>query len=324
MADKSVRWGILGAARIAREWLCPAIHMSSRGHIEAIASRSGQKAEALASGYGQVRVFDHYKKMLADPDIDAIYIPLPNADHCEWTMQCLKAGKHVLCEKPIALKAEEIDVLIAQRNKSGLLAAEAFMVVHHPQWERVRELVQCGRLGQLKHVQGAFSFFNDDIDNIRNRAQDGGGALRDIGVYPAVVTRFVTGEEPDWIKSRIQWENDIDKTAQVWADFPSFSMDYYVSMRMAQRQTMVFHGEKATLTVKAPFNAKQYGDDIIQIRDDDGNIQIERFPMVDQYRVQIDRFNDCVLDGSEYPCSLEFSKGNQQMIDKIYASASAQ
>ena len=321
MPDKSVRWGILGAARIAREWLCPAIHMSSRGHIEAIASRSQQKAQELSSGYGAIRIFDNYENMLADPDIDAIYIPLPNADHFDWTMKCLSAGKHVLCEKPIVLKAEEIDILIEQRDRTGLLAAEAFMVVHHPQWERVRELVQGGRIGQLQYVQGAFSFFNDDLQNIRNRSQDGGGALRDIGVYPAVVTRFVTGEEPDRIKSRIQWENDIDTSAQVWADFPTFSMDFYVSMRMALRQSMVFHGDKAILTVNAPFNAKLYGDDVIEIRDDDGKIQVERFALVDHYRVQIDRFNNFVLDGEEYPCSLEFSRGNQQMIDKIYASA---
>jgi predicted dehydrogenase len=321
MHEKRIRWGILGAARIARQWLCPAIHMSRAGHIEAVASRTAQKAEDLAGPYGDVRIFTDYDAMLGDANIDAIYIPLPNADHFEWTMKCLDAGKHVLCEKPIALKRQEIDTLIEQRDRTGLLAAEAFMVVHHPQWERVRELVNGGRIGKLRHVQGAFSFFNDDPANIRNRPQDGGGALRDIGVYPSVVTRFVTGEEPERIQSRIEWENGIDATARVWADFASFSMDFYVSMRMADRQLMVFHGENASLSVHTPFNAKLYGDDVIEIRDNEGDRQIERFPLVDQYTVQIDRFNQSALEATDFPCPLEFSRGNQRMIDMIYDSA---
>ena len=321
MPREIIRWGILGAARIAKEWLCPAIHMSRFGHIEAIASRTPNKAETLGAPYGNVRIFRCYDAMLSDRDIDAIYIPLPNADHFEWTMKCLDAGKHVLCEKPIVLKAEEIDTLIGERDRTGLLAAEAFMVVHHPQWERVHELVGAGRIGKLQHVQGAFSFYNDDQSNIRNRPQNGGGALRDIGVYPSVVTRFVTGQEPDQIQSRIKWENGIDATAQIWADFPSFSMDFYVSMRMSQRQFMVFHGDKGCLSVLTPFNAKLYGDDVIEIRDDDGSSQIERFPLVDQYKVQIDRFNSAILEGTQFQCPLEFSRGNQRMIDMIYDAA---
>ena len=321
MQNKSIRWGILGAARIAREWICPAIHLSSNGHIAAIASRSLSKAEELARPYGVARLFNDYEAMLADPDIDVIYVPLPNADHFEWTMKCMEAGKNVLCEKPIALKAEDIDTLIEQRERTGLLVAEAFMVVHHPQWERVRELVAQGKIGKLRHVQGAFSFFNDDKDNIRNRPQDGGGALRDIGVYPAVAARFVSDEEPEKISSRIKWENGIDATAQVWADFPSFSMDYYVSMRMASHQFMMFHGDKATLRVPTPFNAKLFGDDVIEIRDCDGNIQLQRFALVNQYVEQIERFNQSVIKGVDFACPLEFSRGNQRMIDMIYQSA---
>jgi predicted dehydrogenase len=321
MANRSVRWSIMGAAKIARRWVCPAIHMSAAGHIEAIASRSSSKAVELAQRYGDVRIFSDYQAMVDDPNIDAIYIPLPNSGHFDWTMKCLDAGKHVLCEKPIVLDAGEIDTLIKQRDRTGLLAAEAFMVVHHPQWERVRELIGEGRIGKLRHVQGAFSYYNDDLSNIRNRPQYGGGVLRDIGVYPCVVARFVTGEEPVTANSRIKWDNGIDATAQVWADFATFTMDFYVSMRMADRQLMVFHGEQAILSVHTPFNAKHYGDDVIEIRDGEGNCQIERFPLVDHYRVQIDRFNESIIEGKEFPCSLEFSKGNQRMIDMIYESA---
>ncbi len=320
MSDNQVSWGVLGAAVIARDWVCPAIHLSKAGRIAAVASRTMEKAMALAEPYGEVQTYSDYDAFLADPDIDAVYVPLPNSDHVKWTAKCLDAGKHVLCEKPIALKAEEIDDLIKLRDQSGLVVAEAFMVVHHPQWHRVRELIQDGRIGSLRHVQGAFSFFNDDPENIRNRPEFGGGALRDIGVYPSVTARFVTGEEPLRTRARIDWENNIDASARVWADFPSFTMDFYVSMRMALHQRMVFHGDKAVLTVHAPFNAKLYGDDVIEIRDADGKRQLERFPLVDQYTVQIDNFNAAVLAGARFQCPLEFSRGNQRLIDMIYAS----
>ncbi len=141
MAAKTVRWGILSAAKIAREYVAPGIHDSARGVIAAIASRTPGKAETLAAPYGDVRIHSDYDALLADPEIDAIYIPLPNGDHVEWTLKCLEAGKHVLAEKPIALRADEIDGLIAARDRTGLVAAEAFMVTHHPQWIRAREML---------------------------------------------------------------------------------------------------------------------------------------------------------------------------------------
>lgn len=315
-----VRWGILSAAKIAKEWLAPAIHMSDRGRIAAVASRTPGKAEALAAPYGPMAIYDDYDALLADASIDAVYIPLPNGDHVHWTKRALEAGKHVLCEKPIALEESEVDELIAARDSAGRLAAEAFMVVHHPQWLRVRELLRQGAIGELRHVQGAFSFFNEDPGNIRNRADQGGGALRDIGVYPSVTTRFVTGEEPDGIEARIDWDRGIDATARVWASFPSFEMDFYVSMRMAARQQMAFHGTEGVLTVEAPFNAKLYGDDVVSLHKGT-TVTRERFPLVDQYRVQIDAFCASIQDGADYACPLEFSKGNQRMIDMIYAAA---
>jgi len=316
MANR-VRWGILSAAKIAKDWVAPAIHMSQAGEIAMVASRTPGKAEDLARPYGDVRVTDDYDAMLADDGIDAVYIPLPNGDHVEWTKKALAAGKHVLCEKPIALRAEEIDDLIAARDAAGRLAAEAFMVVHHPQWHRVHEILASGELGALRHVQGAFSFFNDDMQNIRNQADLGGGALRDIGVYPSVTTRFATGEEPESIRAEIDWDAGIDATARVWARFPSFTMDFYVSMRMAQRQQMVFHGERAILTVETPFNSHLYGDDVVRIRHGDKQI-VERFPLAQQYVRQVDNFNASVLEGAPFHCPLEFSRGNQKMIDMIY------
>ena len=320
MADV-VGWGILGAAKIAREWVCPAIHASERGRVAAVASRTPGKGEALAAPYG-ARVHASYEALLADPEIDAVYVPLPNIDHVEWTEKCLAAGKHVLCEKPIAMRAEEIDRLIAARDTSGKLAAEAFMVVHHPQWHRVRDLVRGGGIGRLAHVQGAFSFMLRDPANIRNDAAQGGGALRDIGVYPCVATRFVTGAEPVAVThAEIDWDLGIDATARVMAAFPDFRLDFYVSMRMAPRQLMAFHGEEGVVSVIGPFNAGAYADQVIEIRDADGRVTLERFGRADQYRAQADAFHAAVLDGAAYPCTLEFSRGNQAMIDAIYAAA---
>lgn len=316
-----VRWGILGTAKIARNWLAPAIHSSQRGRIAAVASRTYDKAEAFAAPYGDVKIYGEYSGLIDDPEIDAIYIPLPNSAHVEWTEKALRAGKHVLCEKPIALNAREIDHLIDVRNQTGKFVAEAFMVTHHPQWRRVRELLEQGAIGNLMHVQGSFSFFNDDARDIRNDASQGGGALRDIGVYPSVTTRFCTLQEPVACSAQLIWEHGIDATTRVWAEFPSFTMDFYVSMRMHAHQSMLFHGDQGWIRVHCPFNAKLYGDDVIELRDRSGVVRTERFPAVDQYVVEIDAFNATVLDGAPFECSLEFSRGNQRMIDMIYAAA---
>lgn len=320
MADR-VRWGILGAAKIAREFLAPAIHMSARGDVAAVASRSAGKADPFVAVYPGLRLFDDYDAMLTDPDIDAIYVPLPNSQHVEWTRRCLEAGKHVLCEKPISLRADEIDGLIAARDKAGRHAAEAFMVTHHPQWHRVRDLLASGAIGELRHVQGAFSFFNADAGNIRNKPDLGGGALRDIGVYPSVTTRFATGQEPVAATAKIDWDLGIDATATAMVEFPGFTMDLYVSMRMAPRQQMVFHGDKGFISLATPFNTRVYGEAEIELRSADGVSTVERFPTADHYRAQIDAFNATVLDGADYICPLEFSRGNQRMIDMIYDAA---
>ena len=319
----TVRWGILGAAKIAREFVAPGIHASDRGVVAGVASQSPGKGAAFAAPYPGARVFDGYDAMLADPEIDAIYIPLPNSQHVEWTARCLRAGKHVLCEKPIALRAEEIDGLIALRDQTGLHAAEAFMVTHHPQWHRARALIASGAIGTLRHAQGGFTFFNADAGNIRNRTELGGGALRDIGVYPSVATRFVTGAEPVSASAVIDWDMGIDATATARVDFPGFRLDFYVSMRMAPRQQMVFHGDAGFLSLSAPFNGRVYGDVALELRAADGAVTIERFTAVDQYRAQIDAFNATVLDGAEFICPLEFSRGNQVMIDMIYDAAKA-
>ena len=240
-----MRWGILGAAKIARTNLAPAIQRASGAELVALATTSTDKAAPFQALEPRLRVHETYEALLSDPDIDAVYIPLPNHLHVDWSLKALAAGKHVLCEKPLALRAGQIDALIAARDASGLLCAEGFMVCHHPQWHRVRQLLADGAIGWLEHVDAVFAFNNPDPTNIRNRPETGGGAMYDIGVYPCVTTRFATGAEPVRIRADLRRENGIDVFGRVWADFPDFTMAFYCGIRMGLRQGMVFHGREA-------------------------------------------------------------------------------
>lgn len=318
MNERPIRWGVMGAADIARTALCPAIQNAEHAVLEALATSAPEKAARFRKRHPGLRLHDGYDALLADPDIDAVYIPLPNHLHVEWTERALHAGKHVLCEKPIALRADQIDRLIALRDETGLLATEAFMVVHHPQWQRVRELLADGAIGPLRQVQGSFTYRNLDPDDIRNRAEFGGGGLRDIGGYPSVTTRFATGAEPVRIAAQIEWENGVDTAARVWADFPGFSLSFYCGMRVLRRQEMVFHGEHGWLRLTAPFNAGVYGEARIEWQRDDGTVRIERFPTIDQYQLMIEAFGAALRGARDFGCSLEFSRGNQAMIDAIF------
>ena len=209
--QKTVRWGILGASKFARDFMARAIHAAEGAELVALATGDAARADGFLAFCPGLRIHSTYEALLADPGIDAVYIPLPNHLHVEWSLKALAAGKHVLTEKPIAMKASEIDQIIAARDASGLLAAEAYMIVHHPQWIRARQLVQEGAIGKIQHVDAAFSYDNRDApDNIRNRPETGGGGIRDIGVYTYGSVRFVTGAEPDDLAARIITENGVD------------------------------------------------------------------------------------------------------------------
>ncbi len=307
-----LRWGILGAAKIALTDVMPAIHLSKRGRVQAVASRSAKRV----AGYEPIAHYTDYNSLINDPDVDAIYIPLPNHMHVEWTKRAAEAGKHVLCEKPIAWDAAQVDELIGVRDRTGKLIAEAFMVCHHPQWHLVRDLLAEGTIGKLVHVQGAFAFFNDDGDNIRNRAETEGGALGDIGVYPSVTTRFVTGAEPVSATAKLMMENGVDVTARTMVDFDGFALDFHCSMRMAPHQSMTFHGTRGVIEVPAPFNARKFGEARVIVRRGH-EAREHRFPEVEQYLRQMDAFNAAVLDGTDFPVTLEFSRGNAATIDMI-------
>ncbi|WP_322895132.1 MULTISPECIES: Gfo/Idh/MocA family oxidoreductase [unclassified Yoonia] len=315
-----IRWGILGAADFARRHMAPAIHAAKGAELYALATSSPEKAEGFAEFAPGIKVHDSYDALLADPAIDAIYIPLPNHLHVEWSLKALAAGKPVLCEKPMGLDVADYDKLIKARDKSGLLAAEAFMIVHHPQFIRARDLVQGGAIGKLMHVDAVFSFNNGgDASNIRNRPETAGGALRDIGVYVMGAARFVTGQEPEAVPfANLRLENDVDVFAQIAAQFAGFTYSAVVSMRMQPRQQITFHGDKGVLTLTCPFNANVF--DLAQLTlDTGGPITIERWPGVNHYILQVENFGKAIRGEADYPCPLESSRGTQIMMDMVFA-----
>lgn len=322
MAD-ALRWGILGAAKFAAQHMGPAINAAAGNRLVALATSTNEKAAPFEAFCPGLDVFLDYDAMLEWDAIDAVYIPLPNHLHVEWAKKAARAGKHVLCEKPIAMVASEIDELIALRDQSGLLIAEAYMIVHHPQWVRVRELIRSGEIGKVDHVDTAFSYDNRaDSGNYRNLPGTGGGGIRDIGVYTYSSVRFATGAEPVELSARIKRENEVDTWAQVVGEMEGpqgrFTYSAMTSMRLPQRQEVVIQGDRGTITLRAPFNPGVFGEALVEIRALDGTIRIERWPRVNQYVEQVQNFGRSVQDGTPYPCPLEFSRGTQAMIDRVF------
>ncbi len=320
--QKPVQFGVLGAAKFARQHMAPAIHAADGARLAGLATSNALKAEPFQAFCPDLTVYDSYDALLDDPEIEAVYIPLPNHMHVEWSLRALDAGKHVLCEKPMTMQAAEFDALIEKRDQTSLLAAEAYMIVHHPQWQFVQKLIADGAIGKLVHVTGAFSFDNrEETTNIRNRAETGGGGLRDIGVYVIGGARFATGQEPSAVQSAIRWQDDIDTFTEIRAQFPGFTYSAYVSIRMHPHQEMVFHGEGGVIRLTAPFNARVFGEARVELHRPGLEVQVTRFPGDDHYKLQVEAFCRSVRGGAAYPCPLEFSRGTQEMIDRVFADA---
>lgn len=321
---KTVNWGVLGAAKFARDHMARAIHEAEGARFYALATSDAAKAAPFQAFAPDLKLHGTYEALLADPEVEAVYIPLPNHLHVEWTKKALAAGKHVLTEKPVALKAEEIDGLIAARDQSGLFATEAYMIVHHPQWQRARELVRAGAIGRVLHADAAFSFDLRDGGNIRNRPETGGGSVPDIGVYAYGSVRWVTGAEPVALRSRIRREGGVDVFTQVWADMEGpggrFTYGAMTSMRLPNRQEVVFQGEKGVLRLTAPFNAGIFGEAQLHLFRPGEADHVERFSGARQYRNQVEAFCRTLRDGAEYPWHLEDARGTQAMIDRVFTS----
>ncbi|MEO8241108.1 MAG: Gfo/Idh/MocA family oxidoreductase [bacterium] len=324
---KTMKWGVLGAAKFAREHMAPAIHAASGAELYALATSDPAKAAGFQEFCPGLKLHNSYDALLADPEIDVVYVPLPNHLHVLWTLKALAAGKHVLTEKPIALHAREIDQIIHARDSAKKLAAEAYMIVFHPQWRRAKELVDQGAIGRVLHVDAAFSYDNRaDTDSIRNRPETAGGGVRDIGVYTYGSVRFVTGAEPVEIHAKLKRENGVDTWAHVTGELAGpkgrFTYSAMTSMRLFLRQEVVFQGESGMIRVaNAPFNAGLHDQAQLELHQPGQKVTVERFPGVNQYKLQVEAFSHSASTGEPYHCPLEFVRGTQAMIDMVFAAA---
>ncbi len=324
---KKVRWGILSTASIGVRKVIPAMQKGEWSEVTAIASRDLVKAKETARSLGIPRAYGSYEELLADPQIEAIYNPLPNQMHVPWSIKAAEAGKHVLCEKPLSLTVAEAKTLVEARNRTGVKIGEAFMVRTHPQWLRTRELVESGRIGSLRSITGFFSYFNVDPANIRNISEYGGGALMDVGCYPITMSRFVFGEEPTRVLGLIGRDPvmQVDRLTSAILDFPSGQSIFTCSTQLVPHQRMQFFGTKGRIEIEIPFNAPK--DRPCRIFIDDGRdvfgsgITTETFPVCDQYTIQGDVFSRAVREGSEVPVTLEDGIKNMAVIEAIFRSA---
>jgi predicted dehydrogenase len=324
-----VKWGVLGAASIAVRKVIPGMQGGECSEVVAIASRDLAKGEAAARKLGIAKVYGSYEELLADTEIEAVYIPLPNHLHVPWSIKAAEAGKHVLCEKPLSLSVAEAKSLLAVRDRVGVKVGEAFMVKTHPQWLRTRELVRSGRIGELKAIMGAFSYFNRDAANVRNVVEWGGGGIMDIGCYPIVTSRFIFGEEPTRVAALIERDPEFktDRLASAILDFPSGQATFVCSTQMVPYQRMQFLGTKGRIEIEIPFNAPP--DRETRIFVDDGKdvfgsgIVTETFPICDQYTIQGDAFSRAVREGGEVPMPLEESIKNMAVIEAVFRAGTS-
>jgi predicted dehydrogenase len=326
---KKVRWGVLGVARIATSKVIAAMQAGEWSEVVGIASRDRARAEEAARRLGIPKAYGSYEDLLADPDIEAVYNPLPNHLHVPLSIRAAEAGKHVLCEKPIGMNASEVLELIAARDRTGVVIGEAFMVQGHPQWVRTVELVRGGRIGRLRFAVGAFSIHQADPQNVRNVLEYGGGGLMDLGCYPIKTSRMVFGEEPVRVSAVIQRDPDfqVDILTSAILDYPSGHMMFTCGTQTVHYQTMQFFGTTGRIELEIPFNARLDGPSRIRI--DDGRdvvgsgITFEELPPSNQYTIQGDQFSRAVREGGAPAVPLEDSLKNMAVIDAIFRSAAS-
>jgi predicted dehydrogenase len=330
VADKGiapVRWGILGAARIALEKVIPGMRGSALAQVVAIASRDIAKARGAASRLGSPRAYGSYQELIDDPDIEAIYNPLPNHLHVPWSIRAAEQGKHVLCEKPIALTTREALELLETRDRTGVQIGEAFMVRAHPQWLKVREIVATGQIGELRLIAGHFSYYNRDPGDIRSRVEWGGGALMDIGCYPITISRWLFGAGPTEVVGLIERDPDmqIDRLTSGILRFEKGQATFSCATQLVPYQTMQIFGTTGRIAVEIPFNAPPRDECRVFVDDGSdlagGGIETITFPPVDQYTLQADRFSEAVRGVGSVPVSLEEAVGNMAVIDALFRSA---
>jgi predicted dehydrogenase len=323
-----LRWGILSTAQIGREKVIPGIQAADRCEVVAIGSRDADRAGEVATQLGIPKVHGSYEALLGDPEVDAVYIPLPNHLHREWTIAAARAGKHVLCEKPIGLTAGEAEEMAGVCATEGVLLMEAFMYRLHPSWVAVREIVGSGRIGELRAVQSWFSYFNDDPTNIRNIRKYGGGALMDIGCYSVNLSRMLFGAEPDRIQASITRDpaSGVDVLTSALLGFGDGIATFTCSTRAEPDQRVHIYGTEGRVAIAIPFNIPPDRPTEVSVTAGGDppvapNTEVLTFEPADQYAVQAEAFASAVLDGGPVPLPPEDSIANIRVIEAIVAAA---
>ncbi len=318
-----VRWGALSTANIGVAKVIPAMQKGKYIEFDALASRNLEKGKAAAAQLGIPQVYGSYEELLADPHIDAIYNPLPNDMHVPWSIKALEAGKHVLCEKPIGMSSAEAQKLAdAAKQHPHLKVMEAFMYRFHPQWQRARQMVNEGKIGELKTVHSFFSYYNVDANNIRNIAAAGGGGMMDIGCYNVSLSRYIFGAEPLRVSAVVEYDPNFntDRFSSCILDFGSGTATFTCSTQLVPYQRVNIYGTSGRIEIEIPFNAPpdkpckiwyQNGDDIEEIQ----------FDICDQYTLQGDAFSQAILNNSSVPTPIEDAVANMKVIEAVFNSA---
>jgi predicted dehydrogenase len=318
-----VRWGILSTAGIGTEKVIPAMQRGEHCQVDAIASRSHETAAAAAARLGIAKAYGSYEELLADPDIDAVYNPLPNHLHVPWSVRALEAGKHVLCEKPIGLTSAEAQELVeAGRRHPRLKLMEAFMYRHHPQWRRALQIVGEGGIGELRTVHSFFSYYNDDPANIRNQADIGGGGLMDIGCYNISLSRLLFGTEPRRVLGIVEYDPQlrVDRLASGVLDFGRGTATFTCSTQLTPYQRVNIFGTTGRVEIEIPFNAPPDRPCRMWHQTERGVEEIV-LDTVDQYTIQGDLFARAVLDDTPVPTAIEDAVANMRVLEAVVESS---
>ncbi len=318
-----VRWGILSTAKIGREKVIPGMQAGKYCDIVAIASRDLERANAVAKSLNIHKVLDSYEALISDPEIDAVYIPLPNHLHVEWAIKALEANKHVLCEKPIGLASAEVQQLLdASKERPHLKVMEAFMYRFHPQWQHAKKLVADGKVGELKTIHSFFSYYNIDPNNIRNKKDAGGGGIMDIGCYCISLSRFIFNAEPTRVFGMAEYDPDTqtDRLASGILDFSTGTSTFTCSTQLMPYQRVNILGTEGRIEIEIPFNAPPDKATGLWLHTKSGSEKI-RFDAVDQYTIQGDMFSKAIIDNTTVPTPLEDALSNMKVIEGIFQSS---
>jgi len=326
----TLRWGILSNARHAIDAILPALAKTGSGKAVAIAARNADAAAETARRFGIERVYGSYEALLADPEVDAIYIGLPNSLHAEWIDKSIAAGKHVLCEKPITVTAAETDGIADKARAAGVVVQEALMTWSHPRWHQIRDLIRAGRIGRLTAIQGRFSFFTRDPGNIRNQSDLGGGALLDLGMYLVSSARFLFETEPRRAAAIVETDPDFgtDRLSSFLLDFPNGQGSFVCSNQMGYAQRMVVYGTHGHIDIDTPWTPSPAEPTRFIVNSAAGDSaplveEIVSVPAVDQYTAQMNAFADCVAGKRSPAVPFESSIRNMRVLDAIRAAGTS-